>query len=71
MEFVFRDAKQFTGVDTCEARRKVKLDFHINKALTSVNLNKIDWLYDVKNHKKPFSIANYKTHDKYVKTKQV
>ena len=62
MEFVFRDAKQFTGVNTCEARSKEKLDFHINTALTSVNLAKIDWFSDVKNHKKPFSIVDYKTH---------
>ncbi len=62
MEFVFRDGKQFTGVNTCEARSKEKLDFHINTALTCVNLAKIDWFSNVKNHKKPFSISDYKTH---------
>jgi hypothetical protein len=62
MEFVFRDGKQFTGVNTCEARSKEKIDFHINASLTSVNLAKIDWFSQEKNHKKPFSMADYKTH---------
>lgn len=61
MEFVFRDAKQHTGVNSCEARSKEKLDFHINTALTSVNLAKINWFSDEKNRKKPFSMADYKT----------
>lgn len=62
MEFVFRDGKQFTGVNTCEARSKEKIDFHINASLTSVNLAKVDWFSQEKNQKKPFSMADYKTH---------
>ena len=62
MEFLFRDGKQFTGVNTCEARSKNKINFHVNTALTVVNLAKIDWFSDKNNHKKPFSIADYKTH---------
>lgn len=62
MEFVFRDAKQFTGVNTCEARSKEKIDFHTNIALTAVNLAKVDWFSNKQNFKKPFSIADYKTH---------
>ena len=27
IEFVFRDAKQFTGLNDCQARSKAKLDF--------------------------------------------
>jgi hypothetical protein len=61
MEFVFRDAKQFTGVNTCEARSKEKINFHTNIALTAVNLAKVDWFSNKENHKKPFSIADYKT----------
>jgi hypothetical protein len=61
MEFVFRDAKQFTGVNTCEARSKEKINFHTNIALTAVNLAKVDWLSNKQNFKKPFSIADYKT----------
>jgi ribosomal protein S17E len=62
MEFVFRDGKQFTGVNTCEARSKEKIDFHINASLTAVNLAKFDWFSNPKNHKKPFSMSDYKTH---------
>lgn len=62
MEFVFRDGKQFTGVNTCEARSKEKIYFHINASLTAVNLAKFDWFSNPKNHKKPFSMSDYKTH---------
>jgi hypothetical protein len=62
MEFVFRDGKQFVGVNSCEARSENKIDFHVNTALTVVNLAKTEWFSNVKNHKKPFSMANYKTH---------
>ena len=30
IEFLFRDAKQFTGLSDCQARSKGKLDFHFN-----------------------------------------
>jgi len=62
IEFLFRDGKQFVGVNTCEARSENKINFHINTALTVVNLAKVDWFSNVNNHNKPFSIADYKTH---------
>jgi hypothetical protein len=62
IEFVFRDGKQFVGVNTCEARSENKIDFHVNASLTVVNLAKVDWFSNENNHKKPFSIADYKTH---------
>ena len=40
IEFLYRDAKQFTGLATCQARSENKLDFHFNAALTAVNLAK-------------------------------
>jgi IS4 transposase len=40
IEFLYRDAKQFTGLTTCQARSKGKLDFHFNASLTAVNLAK-------------------------------
>lgn len=61
MEFIFRDAKQFTGVNTCEARSQAKINFHTNLALTTVNLAKIDWFSNKINAKLPFSMADYKT----------
>jgi hypothetical protein len=62
IEFLFRDGKQFLGVNTCEARSENKINFHVNTSLTVVNLAKVDWFSNEKNHNKPFSIADYKTH---------
>ncbi len=38
IEFLFRDAKQFTGLNHCQARSEHKLDFHFNMSLAAVNL---------------------------------
>jgi len=43
IEFLYRDAKQFTGLNSCQARSQNKLDFHFNASLTAVNLAKQDW----------------------------
>ncbi len=40
MEFNFRDAKQYTGLENCQARSANKLHFHLNMALTSVSIAK-------------------------------
>jgi hypothetical protein len=61
IEFLYRDAKQFTGLTTCQARSKNKLDFHFNAALTAVNLAKQDWLSTKGQEAKPFSMSDYKT----------
>jgi hypothetical protein len=61
IEFLYRDAKQFTGLTTCQARSKNKLDFHFNAALTAINLAKQDWLSTKNGTLKPFSMADYKT----------
>jgi hypothetical protein len=42
IEFIFRDAKQFTGLSDCQARRQDSLDFHFNACLTALNLAKVD-----------------------------
>jgi hypothetical protein len=60
-EFLYRDAKQFTGLTTCQARSENKLDFHFNAALTAVNLAKHDWINGKYGTAKPFSMADYKT----------
>lgn len=39
-EFIFRDAKQFVGLDEGQARDWLKIDFHVNAAMTVVNLAK-------------------------------
>lgn len=61
IDFLYRDAKQFTGLTTCQARSKGKLDFHFNAALTAINLAKSDWLPNNNRPSKPFSMADYKT----------
>ncbi len=42
IEFIFRDAKQFTGLSDCQARQQESLDFHFNASLTALNLAKVD-----------------------------
>ena len=38
IEFLFRDAKQFTGLCHCQARDENKLDFHFNMSLSAINI---------------------------------
>jgi len=40
IEFIFRDAKQFTGLSECQARKKEALNFHFNAALSVLNIIK-------------------------------
>ena len=44
IEFIFRDAKQFTGFCDCQARDQKRLDFHFNASLATLNLAKLDHL---------------------------
>ena len=39
-QFVFREAKQFTGLADCQARDAQKLAFHFNVSLTALNTAK-------------------------------
>lgn len=41
IEFLFRDAKQFTGLAHCQARSEQKLDFHFNLSLAAVNVAQV------------------------------
>ena len=61
IEFLYRDAKQFTGLNHCQARSENKLDFHFNAALTAINLAKHDWYKNKGQKGNAFSMANYKT----------
>jgi IS4 transposase len=61
IEFIFRDAKQFTGLSDCQARSEYKLDFHFNASLTALNLAK----FEAQQHHQGdqpfvFSMASYK-----------
>jgi hypothetical protein len=42
IEFLFRDAKQFTGLTACQARSQAKLNFHFNASLSAVTLAKLE-----------------------------
>lgn len=42
IEFIFRDAKQFTGLCNCQSCDVQKLAFHFNASLSALNLAKYD-----------------------------
>lgn len=65
IEFIFRDAKQFTGLCDAQTRQPQALDFHFNASLSALNLAKYeDQLRAGENPQKqpssPFSMASYK-----------
>ena len=60
MEFGFRDAKQFTGLENSQSRSGNKLDFHFNASLTAVNIAKIIQFNDKDRRELPFSMDTYK-----------
>ena len=62
IEFLFRDAKQYTGLTHCEARSENKLHFHHNMSLSAVNVAKLtQYLNQPKKQRAAFSMANVKT----------
>lgn len=62
MEFIFRDGKQFTGLDNCQARATQKIHNHVNYAMTSVNIAKAIIRKDVaKNQPCSCSVQDLKT----------
>ena len=42
IEFIFREAKQFTGLSDCQSRKKEALAFHFNASLATLNLARIE-----------------------------
>lgn len=61
IEFIFRDAKQFTGLTDCQARDVQKLNFHFNASLSALNMAKWEQ-YQQRDIWEPFvfSMASYK-----------
>lgn len=57
IEFLFRDAKQHTGLCHCQARDQQKLDFHFNVSLTALNVARLKWN---EKQRKVFSMASLK-----------
>lgn len=61
IEFVFRDAKQFTGLADCQARSQSQLDWHFNASFAALNITKIeDRLTQKSDGIKTFSMASWK-----------
>jgi hypothetical protein len=60
IEFLFRDAKQFTGLSDCQARSQAKLDFHFNASLSAVTLAKLEARQQNGNCDQAFSMASLK-----------
>lgn len=42
IEFLFRDAKQYTGLTHCQSRQSQAINNHVNASLTALNLLKIE-----------------------------
>ncbi len=62
IEFLYRDSKQYTGLNDCQARSKNKLHFHFNASLTAINIAKIEhWLCIPKEKRGSFSMHDIKT----------
>lgn len=62
IEFLYRDGKQHTGLNDCQARSENKLHFHFNASLTAINLAKVEYWFSLpKKQRGAFSMANVKT----------
>lgn len=62
IEFLYRDGKQHTGLNDCQARSENKLHFQFNTSLTSINIAKaIHWLSIPKEKRGAFSMSDVKT----------
>ncbi len=61
IEFIFRDARQFSGLADCQARSPEALDSHVNASLMALNLAKAALQQQRPTHEPlSFSIASYK-----------
>lgn len=62
IEFLFRDAKQYTGLTNCQSRNEKKLHYHFNMSLSSVNVAKATHYLSLKKEDRTsFSLADIKT----------
>jgi hypothetical protein len=63
IEFIFRDAKQFTGLCDAQTRKLERLDYHFNASLTALNLAKYEDQLQQGNPQEPsepFSMSSIK-----------
>jgi len=60
IEFLCRDAKQFTGLTDCQARSQAKLNLHFQASLSAVTLAKLDARQQNGDAASAFSMASLK-----------
>lgn len=62
IEFLHRDAKQHTALNTCQVLSENRLDFHFNMSLTAIDIAKVvHWFSIPKSQREEFSMADIKT----------
>jgi hypothetical protein len=61
IEFLFRDAKQFLGLNHCQARCSTSVHFHFNASMTALNLLKLEDRQHQSAGGRVISIASWKT----------
>jgi hypothetical protein len=59
IEFLFRDGKQHSGFEDCQARDSRKLNFHFNMSLTSIGIAKAEYYLSIE-ERKGVSLENIK-----------
>ena len=60
IEFLFRDAKQFTSLSACQARSQAKLHFHFNASMSTLILGKLEARQQSVGAQAGFSMASLK-----------
>ena len=60
IEFLFRDAKQFTSLSACQARSQAKLHFHFNASMSALTLGKLQARQQSGGSQVGFSMASVK-----------
>ena len=61
IEFIFRDAQQFTGLSDCQSLNSQRLDFHFNASLMALNIAKYEaYNRHLSANRFVFSMASYK-----------
>jgi Transposase DDE domain len=68
IEFIFRDAKQFMGLNDCQARDENKLDYHFNASLTAVNIARKAIQQDEIYNKSMNNFMRYQYNQKFANT---
>lgn len=68
IEFIFRDAKQFMGLNDCQARDETKLDFHFNASLSAVNIARKIIHQDEIYNKSMNNFVRYQYNQKFIDT---